>query len=165
MKRTNYTTDEFKKSCKSNSTICFIGAIVLAIIAVCGLFTPIYCLMQDRGNIADVIGGLEILTIALGFNFASKIFRSMSIVGSPFSYDIADKIMGLSQILEIGSGLCFAAAMVIRVTGHGDLIDSSACVDPGIFFLFTWAIASFFSALAKAFDHGAKLQQEADETL
>ncbi len=165
MKRTNYTTEEFKKSCKSNSTICFIGAIVLAMIAVCGLFTPIYCLMQDRGNIADVIGGLEILTIALGFNFASKIFRSMSIVGSPFSYDIADKIMGLSQILEIGSALCFAAAIVIRVTGHGDLIDSSACVDPGIFFLFTWAIASFFSALAKAFDHGAKLQQEADETL
>lgn len=165
MKRTNYTTDEFRKSCKSNSTICFIGAIVLAMIAVCGLFTPIYCLMQDRGNIADVIGGLEVLTIALGFNFASKIFRSMSIVGSPFSYDIADKIMGLSQILEIGSAVCFAAAIVIRVTGHGDLIDSSACVDPGIFFLFTWAIASFFSALAKAFDHGAKLQQEADETL
>ncbi|MBP7186709.1 MAG: hypothetical protein KBA55_08120 [Ruminococcus sp.] len=165
MKRTNYTTEEFKKSCKSNSTICFIGAIVLAMIAICGLFTPIYCLMQDRGNIADVIGGLEILTIALGFNFASKIFRSMSIVGSPFSYDIADKIMGLSQILEIGSALCFAAAIVIRVTGHGDLIDSSASVDPGIFFLFTWAIASFFSALAKAFDHGAKLQQEADETL
>ena len=165
MKRTNYTTEEFKKSCKSNSTICFIGAIVLAMIAVCGLFTPIYCLIQDRGNIADVIGGLEVLTIALGFNFASKIFRSMSIVGSPFSYDIADKIMGLSQILEIGSAVCFAAAIVIRVTGHGDLIDSSACVDPGIFFLFTWAIASFFSALAKAFDHGAKLQQEADETL
>ena len=165
MKRTNYTTDEFRKSCKSNSTTCFIGAIVLAMIAVCGLFTPIYCLIQDRGNIADVIGGLEILTIALGFNFASKIFRSMSIVGSPFSYDIADKIMGLSQILEIGSAVCFAAAIVIRVTGHGDLIDSSACVDPGIFFLFTWAIASFFSALAKAFDHGAKLQQEADETL
>ena len=165
MKRTNYTTEEFKKSCKSNSTICFIGAIVMAIIAVCGLFTPIYCLMQDRGNIADVIGGLEVLTIALGFNFASKIFRSMSIVGSPFSYDIADKIMGLSQILEIGSAVCFAAAIVIRVTGHGDLIDSSVCVEPGIFFLFTWAIASFFSALAKAFDHGAKLQQEADETL
>ena len=165
MKRTNYTTDEFRKNCKSYSTICFIGAIVMAIIAVCGLFTPIYCLIQDRGNIADVIGGLEVLTIALGFNFASKIFRSMSIVGSPFSYDIADKIMGLSQILEIGSGLCFNAAMVIRVTGHGDLIDSSACVEPGIFFLFTWAIASFFSALAKAFDHGAKLQQEADETL
>ncbi len=89
----------------------------------------------------------------------------MSIVGSPFSYDIADKIMGLAQILEIGSAVCFVAAMVIRVTGHGGLIDSAACVEPGIFFLFTWAIASLFSALAKAFDHGAKLQQESDETL
>ena len=165
MKRTNYTTDEFRKNCKSYSMACLAGAVILVLIAVCGLFTPIYCLMQDRGNIADVIGGLEVLTVALGFNFASKIFRSMSIVGSPFSYDIADKIMGLAQILEIGSAVCFVAAMVIRVTGHGNLIDSAACVEPGIFFLFTWAIASLFSALAKAFDHGAKLQQESDETL
>lgn len=165
MKRTNYTTDEFRKSCKNNSTTCLIGAVVLALIAVCGIVTSLYCLTQDKGNIADIIGGLEVLTVALGFNFASKIFRGMNIAGSPFSYDIADKMMGLAQILEIGSAACFIAAMIIRVTGHGDLINSAACVEPGIFFLFTWAIASLFSALAKAFDHGAKLQQESDETL
>ena len=99
-----------------------------------------------------------------------------------FGIPIIDKalmaITGMTQILALYYSLfdifyaaitpamfCFVAAMVIRVTGHGDLIDSAACVEPGIFFLFTWAIASLFSALAKAFDHGAKLQQESDETL
>jgi hypothetical protein len=166
MKRTNYTTEEFKKSCKSNSTICFIGAVVLVLIALCGLMIPVYFAINQRGNWAgSLLGGLEVLTVALGFYSVSKIFRSMSIVGSPFSYDIADKIMGLSLILEIGSTVCFVASMVIRVTGHGDLIDPSSCFEPGIFFLLVWAAAYLCTALAKVFDHGAKLQKESDETL
>ena len=167
MKRTNYTTDEFRKNCKSNSTICFIGAVVLVLIALCGLMIPVYFAINQRGNWAgSLLGGLEVLTVALGFYSVSKIFRSMSIAGSPFSYDIADKIMGLSLILEIGSTVCFVAAMIMRFTGHGDLIYPSSCgVEPGTFFLLAWAAAYLCTALAKVFDHGAKLQKESDETL
>ena len=35
----------------------------------------------------------------------------------------------------------------------------------GIFFLLAWAAAYLCTALAKVFDHGAKLQKESDETL
>ena len=165
MKRTNFTAETFRKHCKSNSTAYIIGAVILALIALCGLATPVYLMINHKGNIADVIGGMELLTVALAFHFISRIFRSMSIAGSPFSYDIADKIMGLSQIIKIGATACFAVSLLMRLTGHGDLVDSSACVDPGIFFLLAWTVAAFFSALAKAFDHGAQLQQESDETL
>lgn len=165
MKRTNFTDEKFRKLCKNNSTAYLIGAVILALVAVCGLAAPVYLKLNHRGNIADIIGGMELLTVALAFHFVSRIFRNMGIVGSPFSYDIADKIMGLSQIIEIGATVSFAVSLIIRFTGHGDLIDSSACVDPGIFFLLAWTAASFFSVLAKAFDHGAQLQQESDETL
>ena len=105
------------------------------------------------------------LTLALAANFASRIFRSMKMHGTPFTYDIADKIKGLAQIIEICSLVCFAVSLIIRLTGRGELISSASCIEPGIFFLLSWVIGAFFSSLAKAFDHGAELQRESDETL
>lgn len=166
MKNSVYTPEEFRKSCECSEKACMIGAVLFALIALCGLMIPIYSAVNHTGNWAgSLLGGMEMLTIAFAANFASKIFRSMKLNGTPFTYDIADKIKGLSQIIEICSIVCFAVSLIIRLTGNGDLITSDSCVEPGVFFLLAWIMGLFLNALAKAFDHGAQLQQESDETL
>lgn len=166
MKHKNFTTDEFKKYCSDSEIGWLLGSIIIVLISLCGFATIIYSIRNGKGNWADgLFGGIELLTVALSFNFTSKIFRSMKKTGSPFSYDIADKIKGLSMTIEIGGFVCFILSVIIKAAGYKELVADISCIEPSTFFILTLAFSVFFDSMAKTYDYGAELQQQSDETL
>ena len=114
-------------------------------------------IISDAANIVACVG------IGISVRFGAAVFGKLTKGGTPFTYDVADKIKGASVPLIVSGGIGFATeiAVVIMTEGFGfaaDKFDFFGGLDILVFGL-------ALSALSYIFSYGCKLQQESDETI
>jgi len=166
MNKTVSTQKDFRKNCKDSEKGCCIGTFLIGTLGLLGVVTAFHCLFTNSGNWCDnLLGGLELLTIAVTFFFASKIFNSMKKADTPFAQDVSGKIKNLSLCIEISAAVCVAVSIVLKMMGNNMNLDELSCIDPVTFLIIAIGVSEFIKALSRTYAYGAKLQQESDETL
>ncbi len=143
---------------------------ILLVFMMCGLIVYGYDLMVSAitgGAIEDVISSAANLVTCIGTGisawFGMKVFSRLNKGGTPFRYDVADKIKGAAAPLTAcgGIGFLIEVAVIVMTTWFGysaDKFDFFGGLDILVFGL-------VLNALSYIFNYGCKLQQESDETI
>lgn len=183
------TPQGFKNVCKiirivaSIASVClFVGTIIVAINAVWLAFvgdmsiqignTTVYAPISNTQNYSGftlIYVQLQylfaIVTMMIVSNFTKLIFKRLETSETPFTYDISDKITGMSIALMVGGAVSAVFRAIVDIMTEFKLLefDSSALnIGLGGEVIF---IGIILITLSYVFGYGAKLQQESDETL
>ena len=157
---------EFNNTCKSmykltgflRILILFIVMIKFALIVVGGKELGAYIIFDT------IIFIVQMLTFLIILNFLTKLFKKLSVLKTPFIYEVGDTLKGIGTILIVGAFACWGIELVgfilallniiESVQGGGNMFSITACVCGVIMYAFSYP-----------FNYGCKLQKEHDETL
>ena len=120
----------------------------------------------SQGNKDDVFKFIaffiNLLAVSIAFNFIVAIFDRLRKSPTPFTYDIADKFRGISNILLMGFAVYIVYAIIILVfSTHKQVL-----TDYNLFITIGYIAADMITKCFEyIFSYGAALQQQADETL
>ncbi len=158
------TLEKFQKACKDcHSVSTIIKFILWALTAIC-MFAIIDAVSNGTNDKACeyALDFVMILTASLSFNFITAILRSLKNSSTPFTYDIADKFSGLSNIITFGFLVYLICEIIMMFTPYKDtLFDSRS----GFAYCGYLALYYLCKGFEYIFNYGATLQQQSDETL
>ena len=119
----------------------------------------------DKGVVySSIMYVIELGLHCAAVYFLCLFFKKMSENGKPFSTEIASKIKSVSRSLLWGGAVYMVALAVICLIEPKGTVEAltDANAETGIGYMFA---GSVIYSLAYVFSHGAKLQQESDDTV
>ena len=158
------TLEKFQKACKDCHSV---SEIIKYILWALEAFSTVAVISAVSNGTYDkaceyVLDFVMIVTAALSFNFIAAILRSMKNSPTPFTYDISDKFIGLSNIITFGFVVYLICEIIMMFTPYKDTIFDSRSGFTTCGYLAAYYLCKGFEYI---FNYGATLQQQSDETL
>ncbi len=154
---------DFALVCKIFEVLCIVilAVFALAALAVTIIIATLGADMKDV-LVLSLNSAVPLFGIVSALNFGRAIFRTLKSGGTPFHYDIADKVKGASLALL----LCSFASIFVQCASH---IFSESFSDICHYYFFltvgSCVVGVLLGIMSYVMNYGCKLQQESDETL